>query len=168
MEILKLPVDSWQEYRDLRLQALKEDPQAFGSSYQTNFEYPKEEWQRRLTNAAVGKINWLLFAREKDKLVGMIGAYMEDNSVDMATILSVYVSKKERGKGVSIKLMEGMLEELSGKSFLKKAKLRVNRDQLPAVGLYKKFGFKEVGTEPHKMGDGKLVDVLVMERSLPF
>jgi ribosomal protein S18 acetylase RimI-like enzyme len=168
MEIVKLPVESWQEYKALRLRALKEDPQAFGASYQKNVEYPDEEWKRRLVNGLGGDRNWLLFARENGKLVGMIGAFMEEDSEDTATIISVYVPKEDRGKGISAILMQGMLKELSAKPNLKKVNLTVNKDMIPAVGLYNKFDFIEVGIQPYKMGDGNTVDELMMERRLPF
>jgi len=64
--------------------------------------------------------------------------------------------------------MDGILKELSQKPFLRKVKLVVNKDLIPAVNLYKKFGFTEVGTQKFKMGNNKLTDELVMERQLPY
>lgn len=168
MEIIKLSIEDWQEYKKLRLRALKEDPQAFGASYKKNVKYPVKEWKRRLENALRGESNWLLFAKENDKLIGMIGAFIEEGSNDTATIIAMYVPKEERGKGISKKLIDGILNELSQKSFLKKARLMVNKNQIPAVDLYQKFGFREVGKLKFKMGDGKLAEELVMERDLPL
>jgi ribosomal protein S18 acetylase RimI-like enzyme len=168
IEIVKLTSSDWQEYRAIRLRSLKEDPQAFGANYQSNFEYPEEEWKRRLENASKGEKNWLLFAKEGDKFVGMIGAFLEDGATDTATIVSVYVPIEERGKGVSNKLMDGILKELSQKDFLKKVKLAVNKDQKSAVSLYKKFEFEEIGVQYFKMGNGELADELMMERQLPY
>jgi predicted GNAT family N-acyltransferase len=166
MEIVKLSVGNWQEYKDLRLRALREDSQAFGANYEINYKYPEEEWKRRLNNASKGETNWLLFAKENDKLVGMIGAFLEDKAIDVATIISVYVPSEERGKGISNNLMKSILKELTRNSFLKKVKLTVNKNQISAVNLYKKFGFEEVGTQQFKMGNGELVDELIMERKL--
>lgn len=166
IEIVKLTSADWLEYKALRLRALKEDPQAFGASYQTNLEYPDTEWKRRLENASKGEINWLLFAKKNNKLVGMIGAFIEDGDTDTVSIFSVYVPTEERGKGISNKLMDSILKELLQKPFLKKVKLMVNKDQMAAVGLYKKFGFKETGIQHFKMGNGELADELVMERPL--
>jgi len=168
MEIVKLSAEDWEEYKTLRLRALKEDPQAFGTTYQKNIAYPKAEWQRRLASVAKGETNWLLFARENNKLVGMIGAFIEEDVEGTATIFGVYVPKEERGRGISIKLMEEILKELSKKSIFKKVKLMVSKNQLPAIGLYKKFGFKQVGIEHFKMGDGNIAEELVMERPLPY
>jgi ribosomal protein S18 acetylase RimI-like enzyme len=167
MEIVKLPIIDWEKYRALRLRALKEDPQAFGSSYANNVNSPPEEWKRRLKKAQEGNSgSYLLFARAQDKLVGMIGAFMEKDATDTATIIAMYVPKEERGKGISKKLMHTLLVELAQKPHLKTAKLMVNKNQLPAFNLYKNFGFEEVGKEHFKMGDGNYAEELVMEKSL--
>lgn len=166
MEIIKLAIEDWQEYKKLRLRALKEDPHAFGSSYSDIVNDPEKEWKRRLENALKGETNWLLFAKENDRLVGMIGAFMEEGATDAVTIIAMYVPREERGKGISKMLMEGILNELSQKSFIKKVKLMVNKIQTPAVNLYKKFGFSEVGKLNFRLGDGKLADELVMEKNL--
>ncbi len=139
MEIVKLATDQWEDYRNLRLRALRKDPQAFGASYKTNLSYSEEEWKRRLKNAVEGKTDWLLFAKENSNLVGMLGAYMEKGDPHTATLVSMYVPKEERRKGIAARLMEAMLSELSQKVFVKRAKLTVNEKQTVAVSLYKKI-----------------------------
>src|SRR5947209_7654165 len=104
LEIIKLQPEDWQAYKSLRLEALRNEPQAFGSSYQENLQKPDVYWQGRLADAAEGKKSWLLFAKEKDRLIGMIGAFITDEK-DAAEIISVYVTKEKRGKGVSKALM---------------------------------------------------------------
>jgi ribosomal protein S18 acetylase RimI-like enzyme len=165
-KIIKLPLGRWEEYRNLRLRALKEDPQAFGASYEDNLKNPPSEWQRRLENAMEANGNWLFFAEEKGKLVGMIGAFIEKGVTDTATVIAVFVPNEERGKGVGNILMQTLLTELKEKPDLKKAKLMVNEKQTEAVGLYKKFGFIEIGKENFKMGNGELATELVMEKYL--
>jgi ribosomal protein S18 acetylase RimI-like enzyme len=167
MDILKLPADKWEEYRDLRLRALKEDPEAFSSSYAASLDLPDEFWKKRLSDALAGEGNWLLFARQDDKLVGMIGAYLEPEVLDTATIVSVYVPSEERGKGISVRLMEEMLRMLSEIPALRRAKLHVNVTQFEALGLYRRFGFAEKGTRPATTGAGEAVEQIIMERDLP-
>jgi hypothetical protein len=73
--ILQLPLDSWQEYKAIRLKALKTDPQAFLSPYSKESAYPDEKWQQRLEEANAGISSWVYFAQNEGKLVGMIGGY---------------------------------------------------------------------------------------------
>lgn len=168
MEIVELPVEEWQAYRDLRLRALREDPQAFSSTYAAAVESAEAAWKKRLEEARQGERGWLLFAREHSRLVGMIGAYIEDNATDTVTIVSVYVPREERGRGISVRLMESILGKLSRKPALKTAKLAVNKDQVAALSLYRKFGFRETGSEPLRMGDGSLAEEVTMQRRLPY
>ncbi len=168
MEIVELAPDDWQAYRDLRLRALKEDPAAFSSTYAESAALPEARWRSRLLDAQKGERNWLFFAREGDKLVGMIGAFIDDASPASATIVSVYVPAEERGKGISSRLMEWVLRELSTNVSLRRASLAVNKLQLPAIGLYKKFGFQCAGIETAQMGNGTIAEEMVMERPLPY
>ncbi len=167
MDIITLPPKEWQAYKALRLRALLEEPQAFSSLYADALTIPEETWMTRLQEASEAKRNWLLFARENGRLVGMVGAYMEPGAGDVATVVSVYVPQEERGRGIGARLTESILDALSAKPFLRRAKLMVNPHQTPALGLYRKFGFRQTGTHAVRMGDGNLVDELTMERSLP-
>ena len=70
IEVKKLPADRWRDCRDLRLEALKNDPMAFGSSYEEEESLSENEWRIRIKNA--------LFALLNDKPVGMI-VYIRNN-----------------------------------------------------------------------------------------
>ena len=163
IEIIKLEPEEWQGYRILRLEALQNDPQAFGSSYQEYVRKPDSYWQGRLEDAAEGKKDWLLFAKENDRLIGMVGAFIKDEE-DVAEIISLYVTKDARGKGVSKLLMSGLLHELEHNTPVVKVKLSVNIEQLAAVRLYESFGFVVAGQENARLGDGKIHEEYIMER----
>jgi ribosomal protein S18 acetylase RimI-like enzyme len=167
VDIVTLPVESWREYRELRLRALKEDPEAFSSSYADSQDQPEQFWKGRLADAADGKRAWLLFAIQDNIPVGMIGAFIEAPSPDVATVVSVYVPREARGQGISARLMEEILRLLSNMPALKKARLRVNVTQLPAINLYRRFGFLEIALEPSTTGTGQVVQQMLMERDLP-
>lgn len=46
-EIIKLSLGRWREYKELRLRALKTDPQAFLSTYIKEAEYPNYNATKR-------------------------------------------------------------------------------------------------------------------------
>lgn len=158
----RLP-EEWQAYRDLRLEALKTEPQAFGSTYQEALRCPDAYWQARLKDAADSTQSWLLFAKKDGCLVGMIGAFVES---EIANVISVYVVETARGQGISKRLLSALLTELSASGNVETARLTVNKDQLPALALYRRFGFEIVREEECLMGDGELHAQYVMERAL--
>jgi len=166
MEIVKLALEDWQSYRNLRLRALKEDAQAFGASYQKNFDYPEEEWKRRLQNALDGNDRWLLFAKENNKLVGMIGAFLEEDNPNVAHLTGVFVPKEERGRGISNLLLIEILKGISKNPQVTAVRSSISLTQKVSVMVHKKFGFKEIEREKHPMGNGQSATLLVMEKKI--
>lgn len=150
IRIVKLNADQWEIYRDIRLKGLQEDPQAFGRSYDEEIKYDKEKWVQR-TGGEYTRV-----AMENGEAIGTMSAYVaEQNGAKVAHIVGVFVAKKARGRGVGSKLLAEILKKLKENPDIKKVELSVNKDQVSAVGLYEKFGFKIIGEDSFKMGDGK-------------
>src|SRR5437762_515843 len=101
VQTVSLRLSEWRKYKDLRLRALKEEPQAFSSTYEENIKHPDEFWMERLKDSEGGK-QWLVFAKNGEKLVGMVGGIFLDEK-DTVYVIAMYVAKEERGKGISKK-----------------------------------------------------------------
>lgn len=169
IEIVDASSVTLEEYKEIRLTALKSDPAAFASSYQDTISMPDEKWKSRLEMAKEKKTSWMLFAKEKSsgKLVGMIGGYKETSDQDFAEIWGVFVDPEKRGQGIAAALMEGILEELSTNQTIKTIKLEVNVDQMGAQNLYTRFGFEKTKDPyPHMMGDAAEHQIVAMEKAL--
>jgi ribosomal protein S18 acetylase RimI-like enzyme len=156
IEIVTLQPSEWREYKKLRLAALKQNPEAFGSTYKSNLEKPYSEWTDRLSDPKF----IMLFARKGDELLGMAGAVLEEN---FAHILSVFVIQEARGQGISKLLMKELIRKIKLNTSLRKIELQVNPIQKTAVQLYKSFGFKETGVKKLMLGDGMEYDCYNME-----
>jgi GNAT superfamily N-acetyltransferase len=169
IEIVTLSPNEWQAYRQLRLEALQDSPQAFGTSYQEQLARPDSYWQTRLADAALGEKSWLRFARSGGQLVGMMGAFCgrsDDQTVrDEATIIAVYVSPAWRGRGISTLLMQAILDVLK-ENGIRRAHLGVNGQQAAAVNLYLRFGFVSTSNVTNKMADGLVHAEYLMEKAL--
>ena len=163
-EIVRLSPDEWPLYKQIRLEALKLEQQAFGSRYADNLQHPDSFWRGRLEQAQAGA-NLLLFARQGNRLVGIIGTYA-DEEPGMVNVISVYVAQEARGQGVGAALMEAILAEVREQGTFRKARLMVNADQAAAFNLYRRFGFEVVGQETNVLGDGLSHREYVMEKEL--
>jgi len=163
VEIVTLPAEAWEEYKVLRLRALKTEPQAFGSSLAEMERSMGEEWQRRLQGVIDGKRH-LLFARLCGKLVGMVGAFQEkeDRRSCTAYIHGMYVDSDARSRGIGRMLLARLLENLA-ESGITRAKLDVSTDQLAAKQLCLSLGFVVTGSKVQTLGDGKQHVELEME-----
>lgn len=162
IEILSLKPEDWQQYRELRLRALKEEPQAYGSSYEENAKHAGSYWRERLEDTVRTDTQWLVFAKMDGDLVGMVGAFAEKES-DNAHVIAVYVVPEARGKGVSKLLMKELLARIKTNEKIKNIVVDVNPDQEAALNLYKKSGFQVVKEYKMILGDGKEHDVFQLQ-----
>ena len=162
-EIVTLPVEAWEEYKSLRLRALKTEPQAFGSSFAEVARSLDGIWQRRLQDV-IDRKSHLLFARLNGNLVGMVGAFQqeEDRQSSTANIYGMYVDSEARSQGIGRMLLSRLLEDLA-ESGIERAKLDVNTDQLAAKQLYLSLGFAVTGSQIQTLGDGRQYLELRME-----
>ena len=159
IEIKKLSESRWKDFKDLRLESLKTEPAAFGSSYEEEIRLSKKEWKRRINNS--------LFAFLNEKPIGMI-VYIFNNKIKtnhIANIFGVYVKKEYRGRGIGKKLIESAISQIKKNKNIIKINLTVNPKQKSAVKLYEKYGFKIVGKMKNDLYvDGKFNDELIMEK----
>lgn len=168
-EICLLAPEEWETYKHIRLEAMQNDPTAFGKSFAEEAKTTEEEWRRKLVNAAQKQHTVLLFLRIDGKVVGMGGMYAEqlEKLHHIANIVSIYISPEYRGKGMGKKLFHELLLEIGKIQRIKKIKLTVNADQAPAVALYESFGFRRVGVMHKELCvDGEFHDEILMEKIL--
>lgn len=155
--VKKIEKSDWRQYRDIRLEALMNEPAAFGSSYSAESQRTDEQWQERMIEAE--KINGDRFfygVFDGSILVSIGGAYKNDSAE--WNIIAIYTKKEFRGQGIGKLLMSGLLNDLRRRE-IKKVFLCVNTIQESAVALYKKTGFKITKTIQNElMGDGKYYD----------
>lgn len=169
LEIIQRSPDQWEKYKSLRLEAVKEDPMAFGLTYEEYLEYPDSFWISQLEEAQRETKTWIYFAQVEGQLVGMLAANRVNKKRmnHLAHIHSMSVKAEFRGKGVASKLMETVLSKLEVASDLLMAQMGVASSQTEAVELYKKFGFEVVGTRKKVFRfEDKYFDEVLMEKEL--
>lgn len=168
IEIIQLLPDRWKEYRELRLEALQKDPQAFGQNYDKALNFPDSYWIDHLERSQTKNKILVYFAENKGKIIGMIGAffYINPETEDSAQIFGVYVNEKFRGIGVAHGLQEKLLSEIQNIKDLRKVRVMVNKTQTDAVNLYQHGNFKLIKTEKEILGDGKEYSVDTLEQQL--
>jgi ribosomal-protein-alanine N-acetyltransferase len=89
------------------------------------------------------RLTILLIASLKGNIVGYVCLR---TIVDVTHLLNLAVHPKFRGKGIGTRLLHKAIDELKasehGSRFLT---LEVRESNLPAINLYKKFGFEVIG-----------------------
>ena len=165
--IISLAPTRWQEFKLLRLEAVQQDPSAFGSNYSEEVIYEDDVWEKRLKTSYNRDGFMMLCAEFEETLVGMMGGGWSQrlNTKHVATIYSVYVRSSMRGKGIGSQLLHALLDELATIPHIEKVNLTVTLDQAPAIALYEKFGFQRIGIAQKELKiDGKYYDIAHMEK----
>lgn len=153
-------------FRDLRLEALKNHPTAFGSDYAESSSKPIAHWEERL------KINIgeqaMFFAERNDELIGMAAIVRGSSkkSAHTANIYGVYVKPGWRGNQIAEKLVRTCLK-WAVKNGIIIVKLAVVSDNQTAIHCYKRCGFAPYGTEPKALSyEGRFYDEYLMSIDL--
>jgi [ribosomal protein S18]-alanine N-acetyltransferase len=98
--------------------------------------------------------------------VGMAGFVLARLAAGEGEILTVAVARAHRRRGVGWQLMDAVLRELHSQR-AEALFLEVDETNVPAIALYRRLGFHEVGKRPryYKTADGAS-GALVMRRDL--
>lgn len=162
MEIIRLNHEYASSYREIRLEALKANPEAFSSSYEEEQEAPLEKYIDRLNNAHFFTFGAFI----KEKLVGTVTLITETKTKTKhrANIVAMYVYPEHRKSGIGRGLMVEaihMAREIEG---IEQIYLTVTSSNEPAKRLYQSLGFNTYGIDRRgmKVGDTYFDDELMV------
>ena len=147
VELRLLDHDDLDRYRRLRLEALRAEPTAFGSSYETELSARADKYRDRLSGLAD---NFVLGAFDGSELVA-IGGFLRETAekrCHIGSVWGVYVTQAYRGAGLGRRIMTMMLDRARDLPDLEHILLSVTSENAGALALYRSFGFEAWGTEP--------------------
>ena len=137
-----LPADAT-NYREIRLDALRDTPDAFSSTYESEKDRPVDAFAARLRDSLV------IGAFNGRQLVGIAGFYVQPGPkhAHKGMLWGMYVRPPHRGTGLGRRLVEAIIRQARRQVEL--LQLFVVSDNLAARRLYQKLGFVEYGIEHH-------------------
>src|SRR5579859_2143547 len=90
VSVRRIRPDEGQAFRDIRLQAIQDSPQAFGSSLAETLAQPDTYWEERGKSGAVGQENVVFVAEDVDRWVGVVAGFVRNatamRSVDLVSM----------------------------------------------------------------------------------
>jgi RimJ/RimL family protein N-acetyltransferase len=155
-------------YRDLRLEALRTHPEAFGGSYEEGLARPIERWQQNVRDGAGTDLGITYVAEAGGALVGMTGIYRDDSTKmgHRATIWGVYVRPEWRGANIADGLI-GACVSWAREKQLRLVTLAVVTTNAAAIRCYVRCGFSVYGMDLEVIyHDGVYYDELLMVHKL--
>ncbi|HSK24765.1 MAG TPA: GNAT family N-acetyltransferase [Egicoccus sp.] len=138
--VRRATADDWAQVRDLRLAALADVPDAFGTSLEDERDRPESWWRARLEAAdAVTLVAWI-----DDRPAGLTVVAPAYRDPHAGGVYSVWVAPDARGRGVGSRLLAAALSaaaELGHRRVL----LDVGDHNTAAQRLYAGAGFRPTG-----------------------
>jgi ribosomal protein S18 acetylase RimI-like enzyme len=134
-----LPAE-WPLYRDLRLRALADAPDAFGSTHAQEAARPDVTWAARLDAARLSGRDYPLVAEHAGEAVGLSWVKLDTEVPPAADLYQVWVAPSARGAGVGTALLAAATgwARAAGAVALR---LSVTWNDGAAVRLYRRAGF---------------------------
>ena len=134
--VREVVAEDWEALRDIRLEALRDAPHAFGSSHEREAAFGEADWQRRISRG--GSFLGYLPEASATEPAGLIGGYQEDPAT--VELVSMYVRPKARGRGVGEALIATVIDWAAARN-ASSVHLWVTETNKPARLLYERCGF---------------------------
>ncbi len=154
--------------RDLRLEALREHPEAFASDYAESAAHPPEHWRERAHDGAGDGSGVLYVAVENGRLVGMTGLYLEHcpKQRHSGTIWGVYIRPEARGVHLADRLIAACLDWARSRD-VRIVRIGVHTANAAAIRCYLRCGFTVYGIEAESIrANGMYYDEILMQLRL--
>ena len=145
MEIRVLDANDAAEYRIMRTEALRAEPFAFGTDYDSYLTKTDEEIRSQLP--LVEDLSFTLGAFLDGKLVGSASLfrYKMVKFRHGADLSAMFVASSARGKGVGKALVAALIERARTFKGLEMISLTVTHTQTAAIQMYRNAGFETWG-----------------------
>lgn len=161
--IVRLTAADWQSYRALRLRALEDSPDAFAATLAEQKQRPDAAWADRLASAARSPDELPLIAEHAGAPAGLAWAKADAADPSIVELFQVWVAPEARGKGLATALLRTVIGWARERRF-RAMTLGVTRGDTPAVRLYRREGFRDVGAPvPLRPGSSLLSQAMRLE-----
>jgi RimJ/RimL family protein N-acetyltransferase len=161
IEIRRLGPADAAAYRELRLAALRDSPEAFGSTFERESPQPLAWFRDRLGKGPV------LGAWRVSELVGTAGFVRREGEKEQhkGLLWGMYVRPDARGAGIGRLLIEAVIDY--ARDHVELIQLSVVSDNHQARRLYASLGFVEYGVEKNSLKQrGHYYDEILMALDL--
>ena len=152
--VVRAGAGDWAAYRQIRLRALREAPEAYCSTYEGERTFGDEIWRDRM---AAGRT---YLARDvSGTLVGIAtGLPGDDNAYE---VVAMFVAPEARGQGCAEQLLDAVADR-AREAGADRLLLHVTDINEPARRCYARYGFAETGRHWPMERDPELTEVEMM------
>ncbi|MBF4770050.1 GNAT family N-acetyltransferase [Nocardioides agariphilus] len=147
----RLTSDDWTVLSDVRLRALADSPDAFGSTLEREQTFGEKEWRRRLVRPV-----WIVEADGRG--VAMAGAFSNEGVLQ---VWGMWTDPAHRGRGHARALLDALVGEAVREGRV--VGLHVNLANPGARAFYESYGFVGTGElEPLRPGSDQRIELMLI------
>jgi RimJ/RimL family protein N-acetyltransferase len=150
--IRALHTSDWQAFRDVRLLALQSEPGVFGSSYERESAFSKDDWHDRVSG--IGKEMFGLY--DADRIIGITGL-ITDPDLDAgrtAILVASYLLPEYRGRGLTRMFYETRIAWARARGNIDRLTVGVRASNEPSRRALLRHGFTEAARFERTWHDG--------------
>ena len=154
ISIVEVPESDWEVWRDLRLEALRDAPGAFGETLAHAQDRTEDNWRSWWR----GESRLPRFIADVDGApLGMCSIVLPEDHDFQPLLIAMWISPQARGRGVGRALLDACVRWCADKRHTR-LRLGVVEDNAPAGRLYTGYGFQYTGGgEPLLSDPSKLI-----------
>jgi predicted GNAT family acetyltransferase len=147
-ELRLLAPDDWEDFREIRMKALADSPDAFGSTLEREQGFTEADWRRRLTGP--------VYVVDEPRPVSVGGIF--DNA-GSPHVWGMWTDPAHRGRGHARRILDALIPPGT------RAQLDVNVSNGAARAVYERYGFVGTGQlEPLRPGSDQRIELMVLTR----
>jgi ribosomal protein S18 acetylase RimI-like enzyme len=136
-------------FKQVRLQALRDTPKAFSSTYADESRLTDAEWVKR-ASLRNGEGSIVYLAMDAITPCGIVGGFLDKDDASRAHLVSMWVAPVHRRLGIGRKLVEAIFDWARAQR-ARSVQLIVTSNNEAAIEFYKRQGFTLTGhTAPYR------------------
>jgi GNAT superfamily N-acetyltransferase len=136
--------EEWRTYRDLRLRALADSPDAFGTTLAAEAVRTDDDWAHRLRHGIDPARSLPVIAEFGDTPIGLAWGRIDDSNADVANVYQMWVAPTHRRLGAGGLLLAAILDWARTRT-VRRVVLSVTLGDTSAYRLYVRAGFAPIG-----------------------
>ncbi len=147
----------WAALRAIRLEALSDSPEAFGSTLSDTQVLTARQWKAKIATL-------LYFLVERDgQVVGMVSGGFNDGYPGTRWLYGMYVTPSERGTGTAALLVRA-IDDWAKNEGVDEVYLHVTTSVVRARAFYEKVGFRATGEQFTMERDSSLTLITMVQK----
>lgn len=144
--IRRLRLDEGALYRRLRLEALRDSPEAFATSYASALERSDESWTAQADGSATGDDRATFLVLMDEEPVGMAALYRDAEGSSAGELIQMWISPEHRGSTVAAELLAHVFA-WAADGGIQTIRAEVTEGNTRALRFYERQGFRRIASE---------------------